>query len=98
MTAAFREEDVKPSKAERRKDQRFPASGELWLILDGPGALEIEGRLIDLSRGGFRAAHGYAGMAAGREVRFRHAGGEGKARVVWNRILAGSVESGFLIL
>jgi hypothetical protein len=89
---------VKPSQTERRKELRSPASGELWLFVDGPGTLKIEGRLIDLSRHGFRVAHRYAGMAAGCEVRFRHTGGEGKALVVWNRILAGSVESGFLIL
>ncbi|MBI3697222.1 MAG: hypothetical protein HY238_20600 [Acidobacteria bacterium] len=68
------------------------------LFLQDPEPVEIEGRLLDYSNGGFRVAHRHSVLRAGQEVRFRHLRAEGKARVVWNRILAQRVESGFLIL
>jgi hypothetical protein len=37
-------------------------------------------------------------LTAGKHLRFRHSGRQGIARVIWNRILEGGVESGFLVL
>lgn len=83
---------------ERRREPRRPAQGEVWLWTRDPGSAVIHGRLVDLSNHGFRAAHSCQNLQAGGHVRFQHAYGRGTARVVWNRILAGGVESGFLVL
>ena len=99
LTRAARCEDyVTRADAERRRETRNPARGEVSLFLDDPKPLEIRGRLFDCSDHGFRAAHDRTALCAGQEVRFRHARANGRARVVWNRILAEHVESGFLIL
>ena len=84
--------------AERRREIRRHADGEVQLVMEGRESIEVKGRLLDSSAGGFRAAHGYATLRTGDEVRFRHRYGEGRARVMWNRILPSSVESGFLIV
>ncbi len=68
------------------------------LFFDDPWPLELAGWLLDYSWSGFRAAHNAVALETGQEVRFRHDQAEGTARVVWNRVLAGHVESGFLIL
>jgi hypothetical protein len=86
------------SAADRRREKRRAAEGEVRLFIDEPLPFETSGRLVDVSKGGFRAAHHYAELGAGREVRFRHQSAEGKARVVWTRILAQDIESGFMVL
>jgi hypothetical protein len=50
-----------------------------------------------VSLGGFRAAH-HSILETGREVFFEFAARTGKARVVWNRVVGGRVESGFFII
>ena len=88
-----------PTRAkEKRREERFLTGGEVRLFLEDPAPMEIKGRLLDYSNGGFRAAHGHRVLQAGQEVRFRHFRAQGKARVVWNRILPKRMESGFLIL
>jgi hypothetical protein len=89
---------VRACVAEQRKEDREPANGEVWFALEIPDCLEFRGRLIDLSKSGFRASHPHAALSTGQKVRFRHSFGEGCALVMWNRILACHVESGFLIL
>ena len=84
--------------AERRKKERKPARGEVRFLLGKPAEVEVRGRLIDASDGAFRAAHQYTALCAGQEVSFRHPTARGTARVIWNRILNGEVETGFLIL
>ena len=84
--------------AERRREIRRRADGEVWMILEGREAIEIKGRLLDSSAGGFRAVHEHVTMRTGNEVWFRHPHGEGRARVVWNRILPQRIESGFIVL
>ena len=84
--------------ADRRRETRRRADGEVWMALEGLEAIEFRGRLLDSSAGGFRAIHQHATLRTGNEVRFRHPDGEGRARVMWNRILPQRVESGFLIL
>ncbi len=59
---------------------------------------QVIGRLLDLSRNGFRAVHGHASFQNGQVVRFEHAGAVGTARVIWNRITDDRVETGFLVL
>ncbi len=74
---------------------RSPAHGDIWF------ALELDyflGSLVDYSRRGFRAVHPQTSLSAGQSVRFLHSFGEGRALVMWNRILERHVESGFLIL
>jgi hypothetical protein len=54
--------------------------------------------MVDVSAHGFRAAHNCPHLGTGEEVMFEHALGHGRARVVWNRIAEGQLESGFLVL
>lgn len=60
--------------------------------------VEIEGRLMDVSPGGFRMSHHFASLAAGQVVEFSHIEAKGRARVIWNRIVAERVETGFLVV
>lgn len=83
--------------AEQRIEDRKPAEGRIWFILDGPGSSKIRGRLLDYSKSGFRASHSEMALSAGQRVRFRHAFGQGSALVIWNRVLAEHVETGFFI-
>jgi len=83
---------------DRRKEPRRPASGPVVLTLEGPEALQVEGRLVDVSDSGFRVAHTHQSLLSGQTFQFRHAAAAGRARVVWNRIVADHVESGFFVL
>jgi len=83
---------------ERRKEPRSPADGKVEFLLEDPLPRKFHGRLVDVSEGGFRASHEPTGLHAGVEVRFRHPAAEGRARVMWTRVLGERVESGFLIL
>ncbi|MFN3325754.1 MAG: PilZ domain-containing protein [Bryobacteraceae bacterium] len=82
---------------ERRREKRVPASGEVILQVEPPVSQEVRGELIDVSPSGFRVRHANASLQSGMVVEFRHALGAGKARVAWNRILSGCVESGFFL-
>lgn len=84
-------------QVEQRREIRFPANGEVRLWVD-ESQREIEGRLVDVSTAGFRAAHAFPSLSAGQVVRFRHLKAGGSARVIWNRILGQKVETGFLVL
>jgi hypothetical protein len=57
-----------------------------------------EAKLVDFSDNGFRLDHGDTSFRAGQELDFSHPYAKGTARVVWNRILDGRVETGCLIL
>jgi hypothetical protein len=61
-------------------------------------AREIEGRLIDVSASGFRMAHELTSLTTGQVVEFSHDEASGHARVMWNRIVEGNVETGFLVI
>ena len=83
---------------ERRRETRVPASGVARLrVVDQPH-WQIEGSLLDTSGGGFRLLHTHGGLTTGTLVRFEFDDREGTARVCWNRIDRGKVESGFYIL
>ena len=84
--------------AEQRSEDRSPAQGEVWFVLESSDFPQFRGSLVDSSRHGFRAAHPHTSLSTGQRVRFRQALGEGRALVMWNRIVERHVESGFLIL
>jgi hypothetical protein len=84
--------------AEQRREDRAPAKGKVRFTLAGSKSPEIQGLLVDSSKNGFRASHSNAEISAGQRVRFRHSRGEGEAVVMWTRILASHVETGFLIV
>jgi len=86
------------SIGEQRREDRQPADGEIAISVEGPGSFTFQGRLIDSSRSGFRASYQGFSLSTGQPVRFRHSLGEGRALVMWNRILEQHIESGFLIL
>ena len=94
--SAIRESSGADLNLERRREVRYPRAGEVRLWAND-STQEVRANLLDISDSGFRAAHGYPGLSAGTEVRFRHAAAEGRARVVWNRILPNGVETGFLL-
>ncbi len=83
---------------EKRREPRREASGRVHVRLTDPRKMDLEGRLIDVSLGGFRMSHGLASLATGQVVEFAHAEARGRARVIWNRIVDDRVESGFLVL
>ncbi len=84
--------------AEQRREPRRPAQGSVMVRLESPQAFFIHGRLVDVSQSGFRMAHECRTLEAGQTVEFSHGAAAGKARVVWNRITAARVETGFLIV
>jgi hypothetical protein len=83
---------------ERRAHPRRPASGDVSLRPEGLMSEPLHGRLVDVAQSGFRARHDCQGLVAGQIVEFRFKALQGRARVMWTRILHGHVESGFFIL
>jgi hypothetical protein len=81
----------------RRSEDRFEAHGDVQLYVTEPLASMVPGRLMDISRSGFRMAHHCNTLSPGQLVHFRHDRAQGEARVVWNRIENGSVETGFVL-
>ena len=87
-----------PSSWDRRTELRKPAEGQVVLAPEGNIPELIQARLLDTSASGFRAAHSSNRIETGTRVIFRHSAAAGTARVIWNRIVDGRRESGFLIL
>lgn len=86
------------SYQEKRREPRFRADGIVtFRLADGTGR-PTQGQLIDISETGFRAAHNDASLARGQEILFEHGSLHGRARAIWNRILDGQVQTGFLIV
>lgn len=84
---------------EKRHERRESGSGPVRLRFDHARPVAgFEGRLIDWSRGGFRAGHSCRLLQTGDIVEFEHEHGCGLARVVWLRISYEGVESGFVVL
>ena len=83
---------------EMRREARRKAEGVVRVRFANPRPVEVEGRLVDLSLSGFRMSHGCVALAAGQVVEFSHLEATGRARVVWNRVLAERVETGFLVV
>lgn len=88
---------VSQHEVDKRREIRRPGRGSVHLRWDGPGSHEIRGQLVDVSDGGFRMLHDCTALISGQVVEFRHVEGQGQARVVWTRILASEVETGFVV-
>ena len=80
-----------------RSERREAAVGEVVFHLDSATGRRFRARLLDVSPHGFRAAHAIPTLSVGTELDFEHPGGSGKAVVVWNRIDAAGVETGFFV-
>lgn len=80
---------------EQRREPRRAAKGNVRV--SGVRG-DVEGQLVDVSESGFRMAHAESSFEPGQELGFQHAEAEGKARVIWNRINKGRVETGFFIV
>jgi hypothetical protein len=83
---------------ERRKEPRRPASGEVLLTINDPKPVLVRGQLRDLSESGFQVLHSLTSLRSGQEVLYSYSGGQGRARVMWTRVVPGSVSTGFLFL
>jgi hypothetical protein len=83
--------------AEKRREPRYPGRGTVLVRSENPGARDIRGKLLDVSASGFRMVHDCAALTAGQFVEFSHVEAKGRARVVWTRIFAEAVESGFVL-
>jgi hypothetical protein len=83
---------------ERRKEPRRPASGEVLLTISDPKPVMVRGQLRDLSESGFQVLHSFTSLRSGQEVLYSYSGGQGRARVMWTRVVPGSVSTGFLFL
>jgi hypothetical protein len=82
----------------RRKEERHKGEGGVQLCFEDPVRQQVDGALLDYSNSGFRASHRYCALHTGQVVDFRHLIANGKARVMWNRIIEDRVETGFLVL
>lgn len=83
---------------ERRQEPRFRATGDVNLIVGGPTALAVPGRIVDVSQHGMRVVHMYAALTSGTMLKIESGSEVYTARVVWNRISEDGVESGFYLL
>ena len=84
--------------ADRRTEPRRPASGHVEIRPEGFPAISVLGEMVDINNSGFRARHSQQALGSGRIAEFTYGSVEGRARVVWTRILSDHVESGFMIL
>jgi len=84
--------------SEQRTEHRYRAEGEVSFTFSDPVPRQITGKLMDYSKGGFRAIHNYPALVSGQVVSFSHLLAGGEARVVWNRILGGKTETGFVVM
>lgn len=85
-----------PKLSNRRSEERVIQAGGIVLSSEDPPHRQIHAHLVDISTNGFRAAYEYPALSPGQLVAYQHASARGTARVIWTRILAATVESGFL--
>lgn len=83
---------------ERRTETRFQSTGEVRLLLDGPPALAIPARILDVSLHGMRLEHMYSALTSGMMLQIESGSVHYTARVIWNRIKSDGVETGFYLL
>jgi hypothetical protein len=95
MRSLLEQQPPVPNPRELRKEPRRQAKGTITVQT---ARAEIQGQLVDVSESGFRMAHGNASLEPGQVLQFAHREASGQARVIWNRILSGRVETGFLIV
>jgi hypothetical protein len=89
---------VTTPRPEKRREVRRPGNGVVHLTWQDPASSEVYGRLVDVSESGFRVSHCCTTLGSGQIVQFSHLEAKGQARVVWTRIVAGQVESGFVVV
>jgi hypothetical protein len=89
---------MNPSHHEKRREPRRKAEGAVRVRFADPEPVDIEGELMDISPSGFRMAHSCVSLTAGQVVDFTHPEAVGQARVMWNRVLAERVETGFFVV
>ncbi len=89
---------MKNAEIERRREVRIPTTGRVEIVIDNGVHDTIEAELIDISASGFRAGHHHTRLELGDRVSFTHAKAQGEAKVMWNRVAGGSVQTGFLVL
>ncbi len=87
-----------PDFTDRRSTRRFAVEGEVTLSFVDTVPREVIGQLTDYSGEGFSVTHSYCRFIADQSVRYQHVLGNGHAKVVWNRIIGETVETGFLIV
>lgn len=85
-------------RRDHRKEPRRQADGAVRVTFENPQRRDIQGRLVDVSTSGFRMAHDFTALETGQVVEFSHTEADGRARVVWNRIADGRVETGFFVV
>ena len=83
---------------DRRREPREEAEGVVRLFTVEQERFVFEGEMRDVSASGFRLEHGNQRVSSGDEYRFESPYSAGLARVMWNRILDSSVETGFFIV
>ncbi len=83
---------------DRRAEPREEAHGLVRLFSVEHERLIFEGEMRDVSASGFRLEHHHQRVSSGDEYRFESPYSSGLARVMWNRILDTSVETGFFVL
>lgn len=86
------------ARAERRREPRVRSTGVVTIRVEDESGPVFEAELVDMSPGGFRVAHHQPSLERGTDVSYRHDKAAGKARVMWNRLAGGRVETGFRIL
>lgn len=86
------------SPSEKRSEERRPVTGVVRIKFTDPQPLEVDGKLMDVSAGGFRMKHHCPALRSGQLVEFDHVEANGQAQVMWNRILAGGIETGFRVV
>jgi hypothetical protein len=82
---------------ERRREPRYSAEGRAVMVIEAGRRLEIVGSLVDMSDHGLCIAHMYPALASGMEIEVHFNEQVRKARVMWNRINADGVQSGFYL-
>jgi hypothetical protein len=86
------------SSLDHRRELRRAANGPVTVRFGDQKISEVQGRLVDVSAGGFRMAHECITLETGQTVEFSHAEASGNAKVVWNRIVDQRVETGFFVV
>ena len=90
--------DSKPDKggspAERRCEERKPATGEVTIRV---GDRVINGDMVDVSPSGFRMRYFGDPLDVGSEVEITYPWGTVKARIMWFHVIAGMCDVGFYI-
>lgn len=82
-----------PVNAEFRRETRVSFQGEVLLYPQEVTGYII-GRLLDISKNGFRVEHNFDSIPPGREVGFKHLYAQGVARIAWTQRVGGYIQCG----